>query len=242
MTNGTISKYPATMYLRLPERMPPPASVPNRKLPVGQEIEIRTWQMVSGLLWMSATLPDGTTGYIAGVATIDPHHEAELDQESGVARAEPSQDSTAVGEYLRGDRFTALQTLEVGWKIWRRIRDQNGVEGYLHARIQPTGPLPQWASEQDAARQRLNERIERSVEAARPKHPWAGEVLTVVWIMAAVCVAVGLWALGSNLERHHSAGPLWVAGLTLSTVGKIVTLLGLPLFSRSLWRWMRRRD
>lgn len=240
MTGGTISEYPVRIFLLPPDSKPPSPTIPTRTLPVGEQIEVRSWQMVSGSLWLSVTLSDGTDGYISGLNRLEPHYEGELRQEQAFVRAEPNLESDVVAEYRKGARFTVVQTQEVQWKKWRKIRDQDGIEGYLLADIQPTGSVPQWSREQDAALNRLLTKAAKEAQKHIPRDRLYESNLLLLGSIGVLVAAGCCWLLGSRVQEHYPTGPMWIVGWTMSFIGGIVSAGCIGAIVLVLWSWIAR--
>jgi hypothetical protein len=97
----------------------------------GSEIDYGAPKRRAGKLWVPITLSTGQQAFIPGEARISVIHEGALMQDNVALYAEPSAESQVKQQLRLNTKLLLLQNAEGGGKIWKRVRDMNGSEGYI---------------------------------------------------------------------------------------------------------------
>jgi hypothetical protein len=100
-------------------------------LPEGSEIEYGSPKRSAGKLWVPITLSTGQLAYIPGEARISVIHEGALMQDNVALYSEPSAESQVKQQLGRNTKVYLLQKIDGGGQVWMRVRDSNGIEGYI---------------------------------------------------------------------------------------------------------------
>jgi hypothetical protein len=100
-------------------------------LPEGSEIEFGPARRKGGKVWVPITLSTGQQAFIPGDARIYVIRQGALIQNNADLYIEPSKVSMVKQQLDRNSRFDILKVEEADGKKWVKIRDRNGIEGYI---------------------------------------------------------------------------------------------------------------
>ena len=100
-------------------------------LPEGSEIDFGVARRKAGKVWVPITLSTGQQAFILGDARIYVIKQGALMQKKADLFSEPSKTSLVKLELDGKSRFDILKVEEADGKRWVKIRDNNGVEGYI---------------------------------------------------------------------------------------------------------------
>ena len=107
-------------------------SVSFATLPMGSEIEFGGAKRKAGKLWVPITLNTGQQAYIPGETRIAPIQLGSLWQNNVDLYTEPSATSLVKKQLARNTRVYVLQKIKTGEQDWVKVRDMDGVEGYIN--------------------------------------------------------------------------------------------------------------
>jgi hypothetical protein len=97
----------------------------------GAEVEFSSAKRKAGKLWVPITLSTGQLAYIPGETRIAIIREGTIVQDNIAMYTEPSDGSLVRQQLMRNTRLSILQVVKEGGKDWVKVRDTNGIEGYI---------------------------------------------------------------------------------------------------------------
>lgn len=106
-------------------------SVSFATLPIGSEIEFGGAKRNAGKLWVPITLTTGQQAYIPGETRIAPIQLGSLWQKDVELYTEPTTHSLVKKQLARNSKVYVLQKVKAGEQDWVKVRDMDGVEGYI---------------------------------------------------------------------------------------------------------------
>jgi len=97
----------------------------------GSEVEVGPQKRQSGKLWYPISLSTGQLAYIPGETRLSRIRMAAVMQNNVELRSEPSASSPVKQTLVRNTRLYVLEVVNRENQDWARVRDMNGVEGYV---------------------------------------------------------------------------------------------------------------
>jgi len=97
----------------------------------GSEVEIGPQKRNMGKLWYPISLSTGQLAYIPGETRLSRIRMASVMQNNVELRSEPSASSLVKQTLARNTKLYVLEVVNRENQDWARVRDMNGVEGYV---------------------------------------------------------------------------------------------------------------
>lgn len=97
----------------------------------GEEFELGKVIKKKKVVWVEAKLDSGVTGYINGNAKIFSIKKVEILLDGVPLYASPASNSSVLKSIKKGDIFQTLRVEKNDEAHWVRVRDLNGLEGYI---------------------------------------------------------------------------------------------------------------
>jgi len=111
-----------------------PNSAQVAGLTAGNEIELGEVAKNKGLKWVAVTLPKGQRGYIKGDVKVFVFSRLSLLQKEADFKEQPFAMSLVKRKLTRGEQFDRLDVVESDGRQWVKIRDLQGIEGYIDSK------------------------------------------------------------------------------------------------------------
>jgi Bacterial SH3 domain len=97
----------------------------------GSEVEIGPQKRKMGKVWYPISLSTGQLAYIPGETRLSRIRMASVMQNNVELRSEPSASSPVKQTLVRNTKLYVLEVVNRENQDWARVRDMNGVEGYV---------------------------------------------------------------------------------------------------------------
>jgi hypothetical protein len=108
-------------------------SAPIRTLQKDEIAELGKISKARGLQWVQVTLPDGTTGFIAGTTRTFSLITAIINEKKALLYGVAAR-GTPIAELKRGTQVEFLNLLETNGEQWIYVKDKNGQQGYIEGK------------------------------------------------------------------------------------------------------------